>query len=246
MAVLLTSSPAADAPALLAAGRVTWLLGVVLALALNPLVNELRPIVEWLFPISQVVKEALGQMMNEASRAWAWPSCSSRLIPAICEELAFRGFILSGLERGHRTRSAILLSALLFGFLHVLLSLFQQLFNATLLGIVLGLLAVRSRSILPGILFHFLNNALAVVMGTCVPGDRRIAGSRPGSTATRPSGLYHWWWIVRACSGLGRAACMALREAATGAVLGGDAEARGKYGLMIGPRETLLTRPTSA
>ena len=52
--------------------------------------------------------------------------------------MAFRGFILSGLEQQHRTRSAILLSALMFGFLHVLLSLFQQLFNATLLGIVLG------------------------------------------------------------------------------------------------------------
>ena len=65
------------------------------------------------------------------------------LIPAICEEFAFRGFILSGLEHQHRTRSAILLSALMFGFLHVLLSLFQQLFNATLLGIVLGLLAVQ-------------------------------------------------------------------------------------------------------
>ncbi len=31
----------------------------------------------------------------------------------------------------------------MFGFLHVLLSLFQQLFNATLLGVVLGLLAVQ-------------------------------------------------------------------------------------------------------
>ena len=28
------------------------LLAVVLVLALNPLVNELRPLVEWLFPIS--------------------------------------------------------------------------------------------------------------------------------------------------------------------------------------------------
>ena len=87
------------------------------------------------------------------------------LVPAICEEFAFRGFILSGLEHQHRTRSAILLSALMFGFLHVLLSLFQQLFNATLLGIVLGLLAVRSRSIVPGLIFHFLNNAIAVSQG---------------------------------------------------------------------------------
>ena len=77
------------------------------------------------------------------------------LVPAVCEEFAFRGFILSGLERQHRTRSAILLSALMFGFLHVLLSLFQQLFNATLLGIVLGLLAVRSQSIFRASSFTF-------------------------------------------------------------------------------------------
>ena len=95
-------------------------------------------------------------------------------MPAVCEEVAFRGFILSGLERRHRTRSAILLSALLFGFLHVLLSLFQQLFNATLLGLVLGLLAVRSRSIVPGIVFHFINNAWACGAGP----DRAGRGSR--------------------------------------------------------------------
>jgi sodium transport system permease protein len=116
-------------------------------------------------------------------------------IPAVCEELAFRGFILTGLERGHRTRSAILLSALLFGFMHVLLSLFQQLFNATLLGLVLGLLAVRSRSILPGIVFHFINNALGIVMATL------MANGAHHSVATwlyrNPTGqLYHWWWVL--------------------------------------------------
>ena len=54
-------------------------------------------------------------------RAWRPSIVVFALIPAICEEFAFRGFILSGLERQHRTRSAILLSALMFGFLHVLL-----------------------------------------------------------------------------------------------------------------------------
>ena len=117
------------------------------------------------------------------------------LIPAICEEFAFRGFILSGLEHEHRTRSAILLSALMFGFLHVLLSLFQQLFNATLLGIVLGLLAVRSRSILPGIVFHFLNNALAVALGSwfMLRGRRPIV---PWIYRNPDEGLYHRQWIV--------------------------------------------------
>jgi sodium transport system permease protein len=75
----------------------------------------------------------------------------------VCEELAFRGFILSGLRRlGHRWR-AILTSAVFFGLLHGLL---QQSILACLLGIVLGYVAVQTASILPGMLFHFLYNTL--------------------------------------------------------------------------------------
>jgi sodium transport system permease protein len=120
----------------------------------------------------------------------------------VCEEVAMRGFILSGLEHQHRTRSAILLSALMFGFLHVLLSLFQQLFNATLLGIVLGLLAVRSRSIFPGILFHFVNNALLVSLS--IVGAAGRAGPIISWFYRKPQeGLYHVGWVAASvvCSG---------------------------------------------
>jgi sodium transport system permease protein len=83
----------------------------------------------------------------------------------------------------------------MFGFLHVLLSLFQQLFNATLLGIVLGLLAVRSRSLLPGILFHFLNNALFITQGERI---RLLTSSgwAPWIYRNSADGLYHGIWIV--------------------------------------------------
>ena len=193
MAVLLTSSPRRTL-------RLFWpqprylVMGAVLALTLNPLVNELRPIVERLFPISQMVEESLGQMMKKI------PSVGVAVllfaaVPAVCEELAFRGFILTGPERGHRTRSAILLSALLFGFMHVLVSLFQQLFNATLLGLVLGLLAVRSRSILPGILFHFINNSLGVVMAA-VASDQAHRWIATWLYRDPAGQLYHWWWVA--------------------------------------------------
>ena len=117
------------------------------------------------------------------------------VVPAICEEIAFRGFILSALEKGHRVRSAIILSALLFGFLHVLMSLYQQLFNATLLGLVLGLLAVRSRSIVPGILFHLINNALGVSTKEWLQTSlcRQIG---PWLYRNPQEGLYHYWLIV--------------------------------------------------
>jgi sodium transport system permease protein len=193
MAVLLTSSPRRTL-------RLFWprpsylVLGILLPLTLNPLVNELRPVVERLFPISQAIQQTLAEMMKQV------PSLGMAVllfaaVPAVCEELAFRGFILTGLERGHRTRSAILLSALLFGFMHVLLSLFQQLFNATLLGLVLGLLAVRSRSIVPGIVFHFLNNALGVVMGS-VAAAKAPPAILGWLYRNRDEQLYHWYWVV--------------------------------------------------
>jgi sodium transport system permease protein len=193
MALFLTSDPKRTL-------RLKWpetrylLLAVALVLALNPLVNELRPVVESLFPISSLIKSSLAQLMSHAPGLLT-SIVIFALIPAICEEFAFRGFILSGLEHGHRTQSAILLSALMFGFLHVLLSLFQQLFNATLLGIVLGLLAVRSRSIIPGIVFHFINNALAVALGSIVHASW-AAGIVPWIYRNPDDGLYHRHWIV--------------------------------------------------
>ena len=179
MSVVLTSSPRRTL-------RLTWPaardvgFAIGLALALNPLVRELGSYVDWLFPASEVVKNVYKEMMSKIDNVWV-ALVLFALIPAICEEFAFRGYILSGLETTYSRWSAILLSALLFGFLHVLLSLFQQLFNATLLGIVLGLLAVRSKSIWPGVIFHMINNGLAILLGSL--GTSAVAGYlfRPGS-----------------------------------------------------------------
>ena len=41
----------------------------------------------------------------------------------------------------------------------------QQVFNASLLGLVLGLIGVRSRSLLACITFHFVYNSLGVLHG---------------------------------------------------------------------------------
>src|SRR5690606_2902099 len=105
------------------------------------------------------------------------------------------GFILQGLRRDFRTGTAIVLSAFLFGFLHVLLSLFQQLFNATLLGLLIGLLAVRSRSLLPGIVFHAINNALALLVGAAIAGELG-GGFAPRLFRDAENGLYHGGIVV--------------------------------------------------
>ena len=161
------------------------------------------------------------------------------LIPAICEEFAFRGFILSGLEHQHRVRSAILLSALMFGFLHVLLSLFQQLFNATLLGMVLGLLAVRSRSILPGIVFHFLNNAFAVALGSVVHApwaarDRPLDLSQPGRRALS-------WAMDRGERACFRASCCSFSGSPSQTIRPADQETPGRRAGVLTPGRSFVT-----
>ncbi len=97
------------------------------------------------------------------SPTWAWRSWSSPCCRRSPRNSPSEGTSFPAWSGPTTRATAIVLSSLLFGFLHVLLSLFQQLFGATILGLVLGLLAVRTRSLWPGVLFHFINNALGVL-----------------------------------------------------------------------------------
>ena len=100
------------------------------------------------------------------------------VMPAIAEELLFRG-AFQGLMRPCGSAAAIFAPALLFGVLH--LDLAQGL-TAFACGVFLGWLAERSGSILPGMLLHLVNNALAfltilrcgAVHFAVLPGVRRM------------------------------------------------------------------------
>ena len=83
--------------------------------------------------------------------------------PAVCEEVFFRGLILRGLLRRMPPGPAIALGAVMFGLFHVDI---YRLLPTTLLGVMLGFIAWRSRSLWPAIVAHFLNNAILVALGT--------------------------------------------------------------------------------
>ena len=73
----------------------------------------------------------------------------------------FRGLVLSGLRSRMGAAKAVVASALLFGLFH--LNIYQLVF-ATLAGLVLGTLALRTRSLLPPVLFHLTTNTLGVFL----------------------------------------------------------------------------------
>lgn len=139
-----------------------WLgLATGAALLLHPIVFEVGQLLQERFfdPLPRHIREAMSQLVSKDVPTWLVLLAFS-LTPAICEEIAFRGFILSGFERGGRVGLAIVLSSLTFGLVHMIP---QQVLNAALLGLLLGLLAVRSGSLLVPILFHLLHNGLMVL-----------------------------------------------------------------------------------
>lgn len=82
------------------------------------------------------------------------------VVPAVCEELLFRGFLLSSLSGSARKWTAIIAAAGVFGVFHFLLFKFAV---TASLGVLLGYLCWQSRSILPAMIAHLLHNACGVV-----------------------------------------------------------------------------------
>lgn len=79
----------------------------------------------------------------------------------ICEEIFFRGFILSGYERMGK-KKAIIFSAILFGFFHFNI---YNLLGPIVLGLVFGYLVLETNSIFAGMIGHMVNNGFAVTLG---------------------------------------------------------------------------------
>jgi len=84
------------------------------------------------------------------------------VLPAICEEIAFRGMLLTGLRRRLRPVTLVIAVGLIFGLFHM--TLFRIAPTAAL-GIVLTAIALMTGSIFPGMLLHMGNNAWAVWAG---------------------------------------------------------------------------------
>ncbi|GHS85007.1 hypothetical protein FACS1894201_04230 [Bacteroidia bacterium] len=84
------------------------------------------------------------------------------VLPALCEEIFFRGVIQNALlHKTRRTHLAIWLAALIFSAIHLQ---FYGFFSRWLLGAMLGYLYVFTQSLWIPIIVHFLNNAITVIV----------------------------------------------------------------------------------
>ncbi len=85
---------------------------------------------------------------------------SVAVLPALVEEFAFRGVILK-IMRKHSDSLAILVSGVMFGLMH---GNFTQIPFALVVGLILAFITVKTNSLIPAMLIHFLNNGLSVTL----------------------------------------------------------------------------------
>ena len=104
------------------------------------------------------------------------------VIPGICEEIFFRGFVLRGLAKKIPPGSAVLWTAILFGAFHFDL---YRLLPTTALGLMMGGLVWLTGSLWPAILLHIANNSIAV-MANNVDALRRIPWLEEGASIPVP------------------------------------------------------------
>ena len=132
-----------------------------IAIPMALIVSLLMQFVDMLFPFPSEYLEQLGKLFTMDASTWKMLLVMA-VLPGLCEELLFRGFMIRFFEK-YGYKQATIISALLFAAFHLDPIRFFPVF---LLGMVLGYLTLHSGSIYNAMLSHAINNGLAFVITT--------------------------------------------------------------------------------
>jgi len=104
------------------------------------------------------------------------------VLPGICEELLFRGYILDGLTRKWGVTAGIVASGALFGLLHMHP---YRLIPTAILGIYFGWIVFKRKSIAHGMIGHITHNGCVFILANIA--------SLTSLRWIRGEGLAPWW-----------------------------------------------------
>ncbi len=143
-------------------GSMEMILAALLAVSLHPTYAAFASLVGAEYKLGEQTIEMLIQFDSIIANAPIWGVLLVlALIPAVCEELVFRGFLFAGLQRDGGHMRAILLTSILFGLSHGVL---QQTITASVIGMLLGWLAFRTGGVACTIVFHCVHNSISMLL----------------------------------------------------------------------------------
>ncbi len=130
-------------------------------LGMSILVSEADNLFRLIVPVPESFANFLRGIIGSQSSLWG-SILILVIVAPLTEEFLFRGLFLHGFLSHYSVKKAILVSAVLFGLIH--LNPWQFL-GATVLGIVFAWWFVHTRSLVPCLFGHALNNALPIIYG---------------------------------------------------------------------------------
>ena len=132
--------------------------GIVLVIATSVVIE---PIVN-IFPSENL------DLISNAIGTGGWAILTSVVAAPICEELLFRGIVQKSLMKNIGQFRGIIAASAIFGLVHFIP---QQIVNAFFIGLILGFIYARTKSLIPVILIHAFNNALAFIQMSLGSGE---------------------------------------------------------------------------
>ncbi|MBE7073892.1 MAG: CPBP family intramembrane metalloprotease [Clostridiales bacterium] len=128
------------------------------------------------------LETGLGSIDPTGAGEYIYCVIAMALVPAVLEELIFRGVIFNGLREKFSSPWAILISAGLFALAHQNL---QQIIYPLILGSVLAVVVLRTGSLFASMVVHFVNNFVVVTMS--------FVENLTGFSLTLPN---TWWFYL--------------------------------------------------
>ncbi len=116
------------------------------------------------------------------------------IVPAVCEELLFRGYIFDSFKGKRGKVAAVIISSVLFSVIHFDMYKIAPIF---IMALAFGYITAKTDSVLIPMIFHFVNNSMAVVSFYATKGQDTDA-----ALVSIPDSTYIWYAVAAFGMGL--------------------------------------------
>ncbi len=109
---------------------------------------------------------------QETGLAFGMPLTMAVLFAPIYEEVIFRGWIFGELSKHHSAVRSVVFTSLLFGLWHLKNifhfeladCIYQMVYAAVIIGPILAVVRLKTGTVWPGVILHYLNNLASLVL----------------------------------------------------------------------------------
>jgi membrane protease YdiL (CAAX protease family) len=147
------------------------LLGAILFVVAQPSIqflgwlNSFIPVPDVLAQMQETMAEMISNFLK-SDNALLLGVFHIGIVPAVCEEIMYRGYVQRAFEKSWGVVAAILVSGAVFGAYHLQIS---NIIPLSALGIMLAYLTYISDSLIPAMIAHFVNNGGQVIASSFYP-----------------------------------------------------------------------------